>query len=414
MKTQKHLRQLLAVAALLSMCAMPLTGLGEAAGTLSADYEPLWTLAEPYGMKLGGCFGIWDMQNKGYMDFLARHFNSLTCTNETKAYSLLDQGLSKRSEDGMPRMNYGSADAMIAFCQANNIGVRGHVLVWDAYMTTWFFHEGYDDRNPIADQETMRARLASYIDQVITHFEEKFPGVIYCWDVVNEAIGDSAAEYQVGDARHLRTVRGGARNCFLDYVGDDYVAYSFLCAKNTVEKLGVDIKLFYNDYNLFQSDKRAAAIVLANTVNHYVNDENGEPRKLLDGIGMQGYLGGYGSQSGCLSPSLISQVKESIALYASKGYEVQLTEMAVRNYDKAQAAQHAAFYARLFTEVFMAANTGDSQPLTAVCIWGIADCPQLPTSNYTWKLNSPYGGLITEKNEIKTSFDAVYHALKGE
>ena len=65
-------------------------------------------------------------------------------------------------------------------------------------------------------------------------------------------------------------------------------------------------------------------------------------------------------------------------------------------------------------EDIMAANTGDSQPLTAVCIWGIADCPQLPTSNYTWKLNSPYGGLITEKNEIKTSFDAVYHALKGE
>jgi len=38
----------------------------------------------------------------------------------------------------------------------------------------------------------------------------------------------------------------------------------------------------------------------------------------------------------------------------------------------------------------------------------------LPSSNYTWKLNSPYGGLLTEKNKIKTSFDTVYHVLGGE
>ena len=42
----------------------------------------------------------------------------------------------------------------------------------------------------------------SYITQVVTHFEETFPGVVYCWDVVNEAVGDNAGEYKPADARH--------------------------------------------------------------------------------------------------------------------------------------------------------------------------------------------------------------------
>ena len=219
----------------LAVCVLPLVSYAEEAGTVSEDYDPLWTLAEPYGFKLGGAFSYSDLNNKTFISFLARHFNSLTCCNETKAYSLLDQRKSMSSEDGMPRMNYSQADAMISWAQQHGIRIRGHVLVWDAYMTQWFFHEDYSMGKPIADKETMRARLASYIDQVMTHFEEKFPGVIYCWDVVNEAIGDNAGEYSAADARHLRTKRNGDSNCFLEYLGDDYVEYAFLCARNTAE-----------------------------------------------------------------------------------------------------------------------------------------------------------------------------------
>lgn len=409
---KKTFRRLLCL--LLGLCLMPVFAMGEEAGTVSDDYEPLWTFAEPYGFKMGGCFGFQDMGNSTYMSFLGRHFNSLTCTNETKAYSLLDQFASKAAEDGMPRMNYAMADKMVAWAQERNIGVRGHVLVWDAYMTPWFFHEGYDERKPIADQETMRARLASYIDQVMTHFEEKFPGVIYCWDVVNEAIGDSASEWQASDPRHLRTVRSGASNVFLDYVGDDYVEYSFLCARNTAEKLGAEIRLFYNDYNLFFPEKRAAACKLVDSIQHYAQSDNGEFRSLIDGIGMQGYMGGYGTQSGCLDPMIITNVKQSIQTYAGLGLEVQLTEMAVRNFDKNKAAEHTAFYAKLFSDVFMRANTEDASPLTAVCIWGIVDAPATMKGNYVYNLNSPYGCLLTTTYQIKTCFDAIYHTLKGD
>ena len=397
----------------LVLCVLPLAVYAEEAGTVSEDYDPMWQLTEPYGFKFGGAFSYGDMTNTVFMNFLAWHFNSLTCCNETKAYSMLDQGKSRRSEDGMPRMNYSQADAMISWAQKNGIKVRGHVLVWDAYMTQWFFHEGYEMSKPIADKETMKARLASYIDQVMTHFEEKFPGVIYCWDVVNEAIGDSGLEYNVTDSRHLRTKRNGGPNCFLDYVGDDYVEYAFLCARNTQEKLGADIKLFYNDYNLFFPDKRAAACALVDSIQSYAKDEEGNPRSLIDGIGMQGYMGGYGTQSGCLDPSIITNVKASIKTYASKGVEVQLTEMAVRNFDKSKVAEHDAFYAKLFSDVFMQANTEESAPLTAVCIWGLVDASG-KKGNYVYDLNSPYGCLLTKNYKIKTCFDAIYHTLKGE
>ena len=390
---------------------MPAICQAEPAGTVSDDYEPLYTFAEPYGFRLGGAFGIWDMNNAVFMDFLDDHFNSLTCTNETKAYSLLDQNASRRSEDGMPRMNYTNADRMIAWCQAHGKHVRGHVLVWDAYMTQWFFHEEYDEKKPLADRETMRARLKSYIEQVVTHFEEKFPGVIYCWDVVNEAIGDNAGEWSSADARHLRTMRSGTSNVFLDRVGDDYVEYSFLCARDTVESLGADIHLFYNDYNMFFSEKRTAALALLESINIYAKDEKGGYRKLADGIGMQGYLGGYGTQEGCLTENLITDLKQSIALYSAEGYEVQITEMAVRNFDETQSEKHAEFYGRLFSEIFMPASS-NGQNLSAVCIWGLVDAPT-GRKDYVYNLNSPYGCFLTTDYQIKTCFDRVYHVLKG-
>lgn len=380
----------------------------------SEDFESLYTLAEQYGFKMGACFSYSDLsRNKPFLQIASRHFNSITCTNETKAYSLLNQNASRMAQDGMPRMNYAQADAMIKWAQENQVKVRGHVLVWDAYMSDWFFHERYDSSKPYADRETVRVRMKSYIEQVITHFEEKFPGVIYCWDVVNEAIGDNANEYSASDPRHLRTMRNGAPNPFLLYAGEDYVEYAFLCARDTVEQLGTDIRLFYNDYNLFQSGKRAAAKELAESINRYAQDEQGQNRKLIDGIGMQGYIGGYGTQNGCMNNNDIIQVRDSIREYASLGLEVHITEMAVRNYDLSEQDRHTEFYANLF-KMFRKVNEDTNGALTAVCIWGISDCPQLPKDNYSWKLNSPYGGLLTEKNELKPEFEAVYRVLRGE
>ena len=62
----------------------------------------------------------------------------------------------------------------------------------------------------------------------------------------------------------------------------------------------------------------------------------------------------------------------------------------------------------------MKANTAESQPLTAVCIWGLVDAYEGMKGNYVYNLNSPYGCLLTTDYRIKTCFDSVYRALRGE
>lgn len=376
------------------------------------DYQPLKELTAKYGFTMGAPMSAGDLGNFNYRKLLAHHFDTITPTNEMKAYSLLDQRASKASEDGMPRMNFATADKMIKFAQENGLKVRGHVLVWDAYMTPWFFHEGYDTKNPVVDQETMRLRLKSYIEQVITHFETQFPGVVYCWDVVNGAVGDGADQYKVNDLRHVRTMRNGQPNPFYEYVGEDYVELSFLYARDVVEALGADIKLFYNDYNAIYDGKRAGIKQLLRSINTYAKDENGEYRILVDGMGMQGYIGGYGKQQGCFSSNDVNLVRKSIKEYAALGVEVQVTEMSLRNYEEDKNPQHAAFYGKVF-EVFCTANDGENNPLTSVAIWGLLDCNNQPNS-YSWKQNGPYCGLFTVKLRVKDSFKTIYTQMGGE
>ncbi|MBQ7657238.1 MAG: endo-1,4-beta-xylanase [Clostridia bacterium] len=381
-----------------------------AAAFAEEETEPMYTLTAPYGFKLGASLSFDQLRNQKYLNLLKAHFNSLTATNEMKAYSLLDQKATLARADGMPAMNYWAADQMVQWAQDNGIGVRGHVLVWDAYMTEWFYHEDYDANKPIADRETLMARLESYITEVVTHFEEKFPGVVYCWDVVNEAVADGPNEYAAGDPRHLRTMRSGAVNGFQKYLGDDYVSLAFLYARNAVDALGADIKLYYNDYNAFFSEKAQAIRTLIKEVNSSALEQNGSPRKLCDGIGMQGYIGGYGTQDGCLVDSHLDMIRKEILNYAAAGYEVQITELAVRNFDLTQADRHAEYYAKLF-RVFMGLNGEGGNPLKAVSIWGLTDT-NAPKGNYVYNLNSPYGGLLDLKLNYKDAFYKVYETLK--
>ncbi len=397
------------IAAVLSVMALLCAGLPALA---EEAREPLCALAAPYGFKLGAPLSFDQLRNQKYLNLVKAHFNSMTATNEMKAYSLLDQRATLARADGMPAMNYSMADQMVKWAQDNGIGVRGHVLVWDAYMTDWFFREDYDGKKPYADQETVKARTEYYITEVVKHFEEKFPGVVYCWDVVNEAVGDNASEYAAGDARHLRTLRSGNPNLFRECMGDDYVALSFLYARNAVEALGADIKLYYNDYNAYFGDKAKAIRALIGTVNAFAKDENGNDRRLCDGIGMQGYIGGYGVQEGCLEDSHVNMIRDEILNYAAMGLEVQITEMAVRNFDLSQADKHSAFYANLF-RMFMALNGEGGNPLKAVSIWGLTDT-NAPKGNYVYNLNSPYGGLFDLKLNEKDAFAKVYEALKQQ
>lgn len=377
------------------------------------DYTSMAELFSAYGIRFGTVIDGFSVQNTNLKKLITHHFNSLTAANEMKAYSLLDQTKSMQNTDGMPIMNYTVADNIAKFAFEQGISMRGHVLVWDAYMSDWFFREGYKNDGAYVDRETMLKRMEYYITEVINHFEENYPGLIYCWDVVNEAVGDNDTEYVAGDARHLRTMRSGSKNMFLECVGDDYVALAFLYAKNAIVAAGSDIKLYYNDYNTFDAEKCAAICELIQSVNTYAKAEDGSYRKLCDGIGMQGYIGGYGVQEGCLESKDIDRIHDAILTYADLGYEVQLTEMAVRNFDnsKETVEKHAIFYRDLFG-MLIDINNDERKPLTAISIWSICDNTTFPKDSYVYKLNSPYGGLFTQTYKVKQAFLEVYGTLQ--
>lgn len=373
--------------------------------------------AEKYGFTFGGPFSAVNLVSSKYKNLVKNEFNSITATNEMKAYSLLDRTASQKNPDGMPVMNYETADRIVEYAQSIGIGVRGHVLVWDAYMSNWFFREGYTYNGAYVDAETMKARLKYYIEEVITHFETKYPGVVYCWDVVNEAVGDGTSEYKAGDLRHVRTMRGDSTNPFYDIIGEDYVELSFLWARDTVERLQaenpeVSIDLFYNDYSTFQEGKRDAIIELLRSINSYAKDENGNYRKLCDGMGMQSYIGGYGTQSGCMNAEDIEKIRTAILMYHDLGLQVHITEMAVRNYDPEKTEEHATFYGKLF-RMFTELNAEETV-ITNISIWGCCDNPYLPESDYAYTMNGPYCGIFNEKYERKLSYDAALKAVMEE
>ena len=390
-------------------------GASEQAPTQVNKAGELMNEAKKHNFSFGIVMNSRNLHDEAYKTLLGEECNSVSFGNEMKAYSLLNKSASQKSEDGMPVMNYSTADKMVELAVEKGVKIRGHVLVWDAHMSDWFFREGYQTDGAYVDRETMLVRLEYYIEQVMTHFEEKYPGTVYCWDVVNEAVGDGTGEYVSTDPRHVRTKRNGEDNPFYTIIGDDYVELSFLYAKNTVEKLkeknpDVEIALFYNDYSTFYDKKRDAICELVTSINSYATDADGNYRKLCDGIGMQSYIGGYGQQSGCMNKSDITRIKNAVTKFHSLGVDVHVTEMAVRNYDPAQAEKHAQFCGELF-QMYAELNAEETM-ISNITVWGYNDRPNLPKTDYGYKQNGPYCGLFDENYEKKSSYYAVVEALK--
>ena len=395
---------------------------------VTTNYQSLASLAEQYGFKFGTNISSQALSNTELTKLIKYHFNSTTFSNEMKAYSLLRQSASQsnyKNEQSTASIDFTTADKMVEYAKANGLQIRGHVLTWDADMCDWFFREGYKTDGAYVSAEVMKYRLQKYIEEVMTHFEEKYPGVIYCWDVVNEAVADNIGEFAADDVRHVRTVRGGKTNLFYDHIGKDYVELAFKYAYETRKTLGAEdrIKLFYNDYNTFMTygaNKRDAIVELVKSVNSSVSDGQGGYLKLCDGIGMQSYIGGYGQQSGCMKDNDITAVKNAIEKFASIGVEVHVTELAVRNYERSdeREAEHGAFYKKLmqtYVDINKAAQAkGETGPITSLSIWGLFDAPYLATTDYSYKMNGPYCGLFTELYQPKEAFKEVYKVLSGE
>ena len=292
-----------------------------------------------------------------YMAVCGKHFNSCTMTNLMKSCYILDQQGSQNSVkegDGTPVLSFASIDPTLEWCQAQGMRMRGHTLVWHAQAPDWFFRERYDDKGEYVDREVMLGRMESYIAQLMTHVQDNYPGVVYCWDVVNEAVdpdkGDKDSFFR------CRTENDGTPNPWYLTIGEDYVEMAFTYARKYAAE---DVKLFYNDFNTYQLEKRNAIYALCQSL---------KEKGLIDGIGMQGYWG--------VDYPSIGTLESTIRKFGELGLEIHITELSVsvdeeneENFEK-QGKRYGSIFmslARLDTE-----GGGDAN-ITNVTFFGLID-----------------------------------------
>jgi len=105
---------------------------------------------------------------------ILKHFGSMTCENVMKMGPIHP----KETE-----YNWGPADEVVNFAQANGLKMRGHTLCWHNQTPPWLFKDAAGNE---VSKEVLLNRLKEHITAVVSRYK----GKVYAWDVVNEAIDD--------------------------------------------------------------------------------------------------------------------------------------------------------------------------------------------------------------------------------
>lgn len=316
-------------------------------------YESVGTLpslAEVYEayFSIGVALERVDIEPLAKRKLITEQFNSITCGNEMKADFTLDRSATLlQADEEQVVLNMDRADILLKFAQENGLKMRGHTLVWHSQTPRWFFTVGYDDSEnaPFVTREVMLARMENYIKDQIGYVNTHYPGVVYAWDVVNEAINP-------GDG-HEKGIRMN-NSYWYQVVGEDYIEFAFKFAR---QYAGSEQKLFYNDYRTYEKNKLIAIYNLAETLK-----ENG----LIDGIGMQSHIQ--------IDYPTISDYEYALKKYGELGLEIQITELDIDAEDNSEETQSALAtrYKRIMMEFKMLKEKGLAN-ITNVTLWGLTD-----------------------------------------
>lgn len=331
--------------------------------------------------------------DQGKTELALYHFNSLTCENECKPDSLLDEATSKSNlslYNESPAVNFErSFKPALEFCKANGLKMRGHTLVWHNQTPEWLFHEGYDTTKPLAGKELMLKRMENYIKTVLKYVQTNYPGVVYAWDVVNEAFFDS--EEGSGTDGEIRST-----SKWYQTIGDEYIAAAFRFARQYAAK---DVQLFYNDFNAMDPMKRAGIMKYLNPI---IAEDN------IDGIGMQSHLNGNEGTS-------LEEIADAIELYKNAGLIIHVTELDVVTAtsmikNEGWEQELAQFYYDYISLILRAKKNGAK--IENVTFWGINDSDSW---KYGW---APQGShyyplLFHDDLTPKDAFYGVVEALKN-
>ena len=226
------------------------------------------------------------------MALVRQQFNSMTAENDMKPASV-------HPAEGV--WNWGAADSIANFARQSGIKLRGHCLCWHAQFADWMFT---DKKGRPVKKEVFYQRLREHIHTVVNRYKD----VVYCWDVVNEAISDNPrgefrdGKWQPGspyrDSRHYQLC------------GDEFIAKAFEYA----HEADPNALLFYNDYNECEPGKRDRIYDMVKKM-----QQQGVP---IHGIGMQGHYNIYGPSE--------EEIDAAISKYSQIVKHIHVTELDVR------------------------------------------------------------------------------------
>ncbi len=279
--------------------------------------------------------------NPQWKALILEQFNILTPENELKPESVLDVGASRAlveetGDETQAAVTLNKAEPLLSFAEENGLKVHGHVLVWHSQTPEAFFHAGYDEKKDYVSREIMLGRLENYIRGVMTLMEEKHPGVVVSWDVLNEAIDDGT--------------NGLRRSNWLTVVGEDYPNRAFELARKYAP---AGTLLYYNDYNTAVPGKLQGIM------------------KLLRSLIPDGNIDGYGFQMHHKAgfPS-VDQIRTSVETVAELGLKLRVSELDVGVGSNSETALRSQ--AVLYAEVMKILKEYSHQ-VEAVQVWGLTD-----------------------------------------
>lgn len=298
--------------------------------------------------------------------------------------------------------------------------MRGHVLTWHSQTPEGFFRENYSKNGNLVSKEVMTARHEWYIKTVLECVAEwekanRFAGketgnhLIWAWDVVNEAMADDAGTTYTGTNQNwLRgstsetqgkdPANGGSR-WYEIYKNEEFIINAFRFANAYAP---ADVKLCYNDYNEYQSNKTPAIEKIANLIKageaQSIAGKSVSPR--LDVIAMQSHVG-------TSWPSL-SEYENALKKFLAIA-DVHVSELDI---SAASSSEAATAYANYFKMLKKYGKNYSGNKITCVTIWGINNESSWinPSTNYnTGEKYKSYPLLFTiVDNVAKTKKEVQY------
>ena len=314
--------------------------------------EDIASLKDVYSgyFKVGTAVMASNLSSPSFMDLVQKHFSgSITFGNELKPDYVLDQAASQaKGGNTNPQVNFSQADALLKYCAANKIPVRGHTLVWHSQTPDWFFKENFSDDGDWVDKDTMITRMENYIKNVMEGLATQYPDVeFYAWDVVNEAWQDNGTPRAAGSSKSENPDSSAWTRIFGD---NSFIEYAFQFARKYAP---AGCKLYYNDFNEYMPQKTTAIYDMAMEL---------KEKGLIDGIGMQSHLDvGFPNAS---------TYENALSKFASTGLDIQITELDITTSDTSEAGLEKQ--AQMYSDIFdLCVKYKDN--ISAVVIWGVTD-----------------------------------------